>query len=332
MSDLGDVVIVRLDKEAGITSHDAVDRLRRVVGTRRVGHAGTLDPFATGLLLLAWGRATRLLPFLAGTSKTYRGTLELGLVTDTLDGTGRVLERRDVTLDENALREAARTFVGAIEQRVPAVSAIKQGGEALHRRVRRGEAVDPPIRRVTIESLTVDSIDTATKRASFTVTCSSGTYVRSLAADWGNALGTGATLVTLRRLAIGPHSVEGAIPTSDLLERPIGSIPEWNERLAVAGLTADGALAFLPALRLRDDEANALALGRAPARSRALDAGLSVGLGAFRFTSPDGRLLGVGSLADATASADAPIELRLVWAAASGAPHPAETAAATEGP
>src|SRR5258705_13298726 len=101
------MAIVRLDKEAGIASHAAVDRLRRVVGTRRVGHAGTLDPFATGLLLLAWGRATRLLAFLSGARKVYRGTLELGLVTDTLDGTGRVLERRDVALDEAALRGAA---------------------------------------------------------------------------------------------------------------------------------------------------------------------------------------------------------------------------------
>jgi tRNA pseudouridine55 synthase len=315
MSDLGDVVVVRLDKEAGITSHDAVDRLRRVVGTRRVGHAGTLDPFATGLLLLAWGRATRLLPFLSATRKVYRGTLELGLVTDTLDGTGRVLERRDVRLDEPALREAALRFVGTIEQTAPAVSAIKQGGEPLHKRVRRGEAVRPPTRTVTIHALEIESVDARAKRATFVVTCSSGTYVRSLASDWGEALGTGATLVALRRLAIGPHAVEGAIPTQDLLDRPIGSIPEWNERLAAAGLTAEQALAFLPALELGASEADALALGRAPARSRALAAGIAEGTEAFRFMGPGGRVLGVGSLATA-AAADVPLELRLVWATA----------------
>ena len=309
---------MRLDKEAGITSHDAVDRLRRVAGTRRVGHAGTLDPFATGLLLLAWGRATRLLPFLSGAPKTYRGVLRLGIVTDTGDPTGRVLESRvpDASaFDPARIEQAAGAFRGRIAQRAPAYSALKQGGEPLHRKARRGEAVEPPVRTVTIHALTVGTIDAAAGTIGFEAVCSSGTYVRSLAEDWGRALGPGASLVSLRRTAIGPHSVDGAIPTTDLLDRPVGSIPEWNRRLVDAGLTPEQALAFLPGVALAPGEARALALGQAPARRRVLDAGVAPGPEALRLTDEAGTLLAVGALPDA-GGADAPLDLRLVWAAA----------------
>lgn len=304
-------MVVRLDKEAGITSHDAVDRLRRIVGTRRVGHAGTLDPFATGLLLLAWGRATRLLPFLSAGEKTYAATMRLGVTTDTYDTTGATVARSDAPLDEGAIRAAAAAFVGAIEQRAPAVSAIKQGGEALHRKVRRGEDVTPPVRAVFVRALTIDGIDLAARTVRFTLTCSSGTYVRSLAHDWGAALGVGGALSALRRLSIGPHAVAGAIPTADLADRPEGSIPEWNERIAAAGLTPEQALAGLPSLVLDAAEARAVGTGRAPARRRALEAGIAADCAAFRLLDGDGGLVGVGALAG---EAD-PFELRLVWAA-----------------
>lgn len=316
MSDLGAIAIVRLDKERGITSHDTVDRLRRIVGTRRVGHAGTLDPFATGLLLLAWGRATRLLPFLSGAAKTYEATLMLGVSTDTFDMTGRVLARTDRTVDEDAVRAAGRAFVGPIAQRAPAVSAIKQGGEPLHRRVRRGEPVEPPVRQVVVDSLAIERVDLEARTVTFKIACSSGTYIRSLAHDWGQALGVGAALATLRRTAIGPHAVAGAIPTLDLLDRPVGSIPDWNDRLATAGLTPEAALAFLPALPLDEAEALLLADGRAPAVRRALEAGHPAGTAALRLTDAAGRLLAVGALpAEAAEAREAPIELRLVWAA-----------------
>lgn len=304
-------MIVRLDKEAGITSHDAVDRLRRIVGTRRVGHAGTLDPFATGLLLLAWGRATRLLPFLSAGEKTYEATMRLGVTTDSYDTTGTTLATSDAPLDEGAIRAAAARFVGAIEQRAPAVSAIKQGGEALHRKARRGEDVVPPVRSVFVRALAIDEIDPAARTVRFTLTCSAGTYVRSLAHDWGHALGVGGALSALRRTASGPHVVAGAIPTADLTERPEGSIPEWNARLAGAGLTPEQALAGLPALALDAAEARAVGTGRAPARRRALEAGIAPDCPAFRLLDGDGALLGVGALAG---EAD-PFELRLVWAA-----------------
>src|SRR5258705_2023860 len=168
------MAIVRLDKEAGIASHAAVDRLRKVVGTRRVGHAGTLAPFAGGLVLLAWGGATRLLPFLSGAAKTYQAVLKLGVVTDTGDPTGTVLEARAPSADELDPAHVARTaeaFRGTILQRAPVYSAVKQGGEALHRKARRGEVVEPPVRAVTVHALDLGTIDPASATIVFTVTC-----------------------------------------------------------------------------------------------------------------------------------------------------------------
>ena len=307
---------MRLDKEAGITSHDAVDRLRRVVGTRRVGHAGTLDPFATGLLLLAWGRATRLLPFLSAAPKTYEGVMHLGVVTDTGDPTGAVLAvvtPPAEAFDPAAIEAAAAGFRGTISQRAPAYSAVKQGGEALHRKARRGEAVDPPVRSVTIHALTPGAIDRAAGTIAFTVTCSSGTYVRSLAVDLGSALGPGGSLLSLRRTAIGPHQVDGAVPTLDLLDRPVGSIPEWNERLEAAGLTPEQALAHLPAFALDRSEAARLAQGQAPIARDVRHAGLPDDAPLLRLTDEDGALLAVAEGAG-EAPDGRPLDLKMVWA------------------
>ena len=309
---------MRLDKEAGITSHDAVDRLRRVAGTRRVGHAGTLDPFATGLLLLAWGRATRLLPFLSGAAKTYEAVLQLGVVTDTGDPTGKIVAHETPapeTFDPAFLEAACARFRGPIEQRAPAFSAIKQDGEALYKKARRGEAVEPPVRTVTVHALTIGAVDKAAGTIAFTATCSSGTYIRSLAEDLGRALGPGASLVSLRRSSIGPHTVEGAVPTQDLLERPVGSIPEWNERLAAAGMTPEEALAFLPAFALDRSEAARLAQGQAPRAGDLRHEGLADDLPLIRLTDAEGTLLAVAEGAG-DAPDGRPLELKLVWAAA----------------
>jgi len=309
---------VRLDKEAGITSHDAVDRLRRVAGTRRVGHAGTLDPFATGLLLLAWGRATRLLPFLSGAPKTYDAVMRLGVVTDTGDPTGAVVAKAaapNETFDPAFVEAACARFRGPIEQRAPAFSAIKQGGEALYKKARRGEAVEPPVRTVTIHALDVTEIDPAAGTIAFTATCSSGTYIRSLAEDLGRALGPGGSLLSLRRSAIGPHVVDGAVSTKELLDRPVGSIPEWNERLTAAGLTPEDALAFLPSFELDRSEAARLAQGQAPRAGDLRHEGLADDLALVRLTDDQGTLLAVAGGAG-EAPDERPLELKLVWAAA----------------
>jgi tRNA pseudouridine55 synthase len=203
--------LVVVDKAAGWTSHDVVARLRKVYGQRRVGHAGTLDPDATGVLLVGLGRATRLLRYLQEAGKAYRARVVFGVATDTLDASGAVLERSAMTLTVDQVVQAARAFVGEIEQIPPMVSAIKVDGRRLYELARAGEVVERAARPVRIDTLDVeDFVDGAYPEATIRIDCSSGTYVRSLAADLGTALGGYAHLGELRRLRVGSFVLEEA--------------------------------------------------------------------------------------------------------------------------
>jgi tRNA pseudouridine55 synthase len=259
--------LLLVDKPAGITSHDAVDAVRRALGTRKVGHAGTLDPLATGLLLVGVGRATRLLRFLGYLDKEYEGTGRLGEETDTLDADGRMVRTAVVDVSDEDVREAARALVGEIEQRPPAFSAVKVGGRRLYTAARRGEPVEAEPRRVRVEAFDVLRFDG--RDFEFRVTCSSGTYVRSLVAAVGDRVGCGAHLVRLVRIRIGPFRVEEAVPP-DLPGKP---------------LPVEHAVAHLPRVDLGTEEAEAAAHGRplAPA---------GVG-GPHAVFGPDGALIGV---------------------------------------
>ncbi len=202
--------LVVVDKEAEWTSHDVVARCRRIFGQRRVGHAGTLDPDATGVLLVGLGRATRLLRFLTALPKTYEGEVVLGTATTTLDASGEVIGTWDmskVTLAE--VRVAAAALTGAIEQIPPMVSAVKVGGRRLHALAREGIEVERAPRPVTVYRYDV-SPSTTPGVFRIDVECSSGTYVRVLAADLGAALGGGAHLRNLRRTRIGSFTAEDA--------------------------------------------------------------------------------------------------------------------------
>lgn len=197
-------------KPAGPTSHDVVDIVRRALGEDRVGHLGTLDPFAKGLLVLVVGRATRLAPFAAEWPKSYEGVIRLGVTTDTDDATGTVLATSPwtgVTLTQ--LAEVVGSFRGRYEQRPPAYSAVKIAGERAYRRARRGEAVVPEPRPVEIRELEI--VEAAVPDLQFRATVSAGTYLRSLARDIGAALGCGAHLTALRRTAVGPLRLADAI-------------------------------------------------------------------------------------------------------------------------
>lgn len=201
-----------VDKAAGWTSHDVVAKARGILGTRKVGHAGTLDPPATGILVLGVGKGTRLLRFVTGLRKTYVATMVLGTETTTLDAEGEVTATHDMAgigLDE--VRAAAAAFVGDIEQVPPMVSAVKIDGRRLHELAREGVEVERPARPVTIHELTVDPTDRP-EVFRLTVTCSSGTYIRTLAADIGAALGGGAHVGTLRRIASGSFTEADAHP------------------------------------------------------------------------------------------------------------------------
>ena len=203
-----------VDKEAGESSFGCVRRVRRILGAKKVGHAGTLDPFATGLLVVLLGQGTKLSPFLMSGRKRYRATLRLGSETDTLDLTGKVVRERPVgALRPEEIREKAGTFLGDLDQVPPSFSAVKHEGKRAYALARRGIRVTLKERKVMIYRLDVVSVDLPD--VTLDVECSGGTYVRSLAADLGEALGTGAHLRALRRLASGSFSLEQAVPVGD---------------------------------------------------------------------------------------------------------------------
>lgn len=209
-----------VDKLSGWTSHDVVGRARRLLGTKKVGHAGTLDPMATGVLVLGVGRATRLLTFVTGVDKSYEAQITLGVETDSLDADGEVTVRHDMaapTVDQVAA--AARTLTGSLEQVPPMVSAVKVDGRRLHQLAREGKEVERAPRPVVVDQFDVRATgDPLVWDA--TVTCSSGTYVRVLAADLGRVLGGGAHLSALRRTRVGPFTLDEATPVEDLVVLP----------------------------------------------------------------------------------------------------------------
>ena len=197
-------------KPAGPTSHDVVDIVRRALGEQRVGHLGTLDPFAKGLLVVVVGRATRLATFAAGWTKAYEGVIRLGIATDTDDATGATVSTAPWTgITPAQLAAVIASFRGGYEQRPPAYSAVKVEGERAYRRARRGETVELAPRRVEIRELEI--VEAAVPDLRFRATVSGGTYLRSLARDIGAALGCGAHLAALRRTAVGPLQLADAV-------------------------------------------------------------------------------------------------------------------------
>ena len=214
--DPGPTGVAIVDKEAGWTSHDVVARARKLLGTRRVGHSGTLDPDATGVLVLGVGRATRLLRFITTLPKSYTARIVLGTETSTLDASGEITVVHDMSLiGASDVRRAAAGLVGELQQIPPMVSAVRVGGRRLHEIAREGGEVDRAPRPVTVHHFEVAATaDPAVYEAS--VSCSSGTYVRVLAADLGTALGGGAHLRDLRRVAVGSFTVDEARPVDGL--------------------------------------------------------------------------------------------------------------------
>jgi len=202
--------VLLVDKPEKLTSHDVVDVARRLLGTRRIGHTGTLDPVATGLLVLCVGRAGRLQSFLTGWEKTYEGTMRFGVVTDTYDaqGTPAGAPYPDPRPDRALLEEACRAFTGELQQSPPPFSAKKINGKRFYELARKGESVPDLPKTVTVREFTVLSLEGDVAR--FRVSCTSGTYIRSLAHDVGKALGFGAHLASLRRTSIGPFRLEDA--------------------------------------------------------------------------------------------------------------------------
>ncbi|MFE2757464.1 tRNA pseudouridine(55) synthase TruB [Actinosynnema sp. NPDC059335] len=267
--------LVVIDKPDGMTSHDVVAKVRRILGTRKVGHAGTLDPMATGVLVLGIERATKLLGHLALDSKAYLSTIRLGSSTTTDDAEGEVLSTTDASeVDEDAIRAGVAKLTGAIQQVPSAVSAVKVDGKRAYARVRAGEAVELPARPVTVHRFDVLAVrreENATE-LDVMVECSSGTYVRALARDLGADLGVGGHLAALRRTRVGPFDLRVA-KTLEQLE----SAPGLSLDLDAAVSTA------FPRREIAPREAVALSHGR-----RLAAGGLAGTYGVF---GPDGHVV-----------------------------------------
>lgn len=248
---------VVIDKPAGITSHDVVSRVRRILGTRKVGHTGTLDPFATGVLPVAVNDGTKAIPFLDEGSKTYEALLRLGVATDTLDMTGTIISESDpyhITCEQFVSSLAG--FTGVISQIPPMYSAIKQNGQPLYKLARQGVEVERKARTVEIFSLELLSFELPF--VSLRVTCSRGTYVRTLADDIGAMLGCGASLKELRRTASGLFNIFAA-HTLEELERSVG-----EGRVASLCIPPLESLAHLPDIPLTAEGLTKISFGRSP--------------------------------------------------------------------
>lgn len=237
-NDSGATGCVVVDKPAGVTSHDVVDMLRRSLGTRKVGHAGTLDPDATGVLVLGIGKGTKLLQFVTGADKTYTGEIVFGTATSTLDAAGEVTGTWDMAPTPEEVEAAASELTGDIEQVPPMVSAVRIEGKRLHELAREGIEVERPARPVTVHRYnTAPTNDPLVYNLD--VHCSSGTYIRSLAADVGTALGGGAHLRNLRRPTVGAFSIDEASsieePTLMPLTEMLRGMPRLDVDETVAG-------------------------------------------------------------------------------------------------
>jgi tRNA pseudouridine55 synthase len=297
--------LLLVDKPAGPTSHDVVARLRWATGLRRVGHTGTLDPPATGLLVLVLGRATRLARYLPDSPKRYVGTIRIGVATSTDDLTGEVVRRHEAPPPGAAdVVAAAAVFIGAIRQRPPRVSARKVAGARLYRLARRGIEVEAPPSDVVVRRFEITPTEDPHVYA-FEADVSSGTYIRSLARDLGDRLGCGGALATLRRVAIGPLSVGDAVPLDAALASQAG--------LAERVIPIDAMPLAIPSLSLSDDDGPARFRSGLPARCAPV-------------AHPDGTVVavreGTGAVLGIGAVRDGCVHPRLVLARDVGLPQP----------
>lgn len=284
--------VINLDKPRGISSQLAVTKVRRLLNTKKAGHAGTLDPIATGILLVCLGEATKITRFLAGADKEYAAVMKLGEKTDTLDSEGEVIERTDcLSLEEQRVRQVVDSFKGTIKQTPPMFSAIKLGGSPLYKLARKGLTVERAERVVTIHNLEITGFDPPFLEIK--VACSKGTYIRTLCSDIGDALGVGAHMTGLKRTRIGAFRIEDSITLEELGDQAVKALNaadggrilspsitdidtalEYMEEIIVTGKEFVGAWNGVPFsrqdlaqsglefVRLKDPDRNLFAIGR----------------------------------------------------------------------
>lgn len=218
--------IIVLDKPLGKTSHDMVNFMRRLTGIKKIGHTGTLDPMATGVLPMCIGNATKAADMITLSDKRYRAQFRLGITTDTEDISGEILNEKQVDVIIEDIEKAIYSFCGEIEQIPPMYSAVKQNGKKLYELARKGIEIERPKRKITIYSIDIIDVDTQSFTVTIDVHCSKGTYIRTLCADIGKKLGTGACMTALRRTATGFFTIENAV-TQEELEKDIAQIDKF---------------------------------------------------------------------------------------------------------
>lgn len=280
--------IICLDKQEHMTSFSTVARARRIVGEKKAGHAGTLDPMATGILPVLLGGATRFMEFLPVHDKGYRARIQLGMTTDTLDTTGTVLTRSGVRVSKAQVEQALGAFRGDILQVPPMYSALSKNGVRLYELARRGEEVERQARSVTIYRLELTEFDGQTQECTLNVLCSKGTYIRSLADDLGRMLGCGAVMSGLRRTYAAGFSLKDCVTLDALSELA------QQGKLSQCMIPLERALAAYPSLSVTQAQAVRFANGGALDADRLRFAEKRDGL--FRVYSPDERFLGLGEL------------------------------------
>ena len=290
--------LLNINKPQGITSHDVVNRVRRLSGQRKVGHTGTLDPMATGVLLVCLGQATRLIEYLMAGRKQYRATIRFGITTDTLDAEGKIVAQNDPSvLTESRLREILPTFLGQIEQTPPIFSALKKNGQPLYKHARSGQAVEVGPRPVTIHALTW--VTWQPPDLTLDVTCSPGVYIRSLADDIGKAAGPGAHLAGLIRTANGSWSIEQAVSLGQLEQETQADASGWQKYL----YSLDEAIAHLPRVVLDEETVVHVKHGRQiqlnPLKINAANASHTTAANLARAYTSTGDFLAILKLTDA---------------------------------
>lgn len=276
--------VIIVDKPAGKTSHDVVAIVKKMLGIKKAGHTGTLDPLATGVLPVCLNEATKLSQFLSSETKEYRATMLLGMETDTLDVEGKILNRREPETNAGDIEKALRRFVGKIEQKPPDYSAVKYKGKALYKWARKGVIIDSPPRKVEVYRLTLEEI--ALPFVTFTVSCSAGTYIRSICADSGAYLGCGACLSDLRRVRSGQFEIASAVSVDD------------EEALRSRIIPMTEAVAHLPAFMVSEQWAKKLKDGVQPEGDIFQDGDISflVPGDMVKFVSEQERLIAIASI------------------------------------
>jgi tRNA pseudouridine55 synthase len=283
--------VLNIDKNASVTSYKVVDQLKKLLGISKVGHAGTLDPFATGVLLVCTGKATKITRFLMELEKEYVGTIKFGSETETDDRTGKVTFSKEAFfISREDVQKEMSTFLGRILQRPPRVSALKRSGRRFYEMARRGESFETEAREVTVHDFKI--LEFRFPSLDFLVKCSKGTYVRALARDMGKRLGCGAHLDALRRVRVGPFSVEDAT-SADSLKRLVETCGLGSCSRSVA--TIDEALSSLPACILRESVERKVIHGQSPSLSEfeRLASGVPANQN-VRILSSRGELLAIG--------------------------------------